>query len=98
MMEFMKALVMLDERPVIFIGVGIRNSDRKSMQFNSSVLEKDGFISGRLLSAGLQAITARLNSGGAWCDGIIPEGGGGYESLESLARDRARGHTRALPK
>jgi len=28
MMELMNAFVMLDDRPVIFIGVGILNSDR----------------------------------------------------------------------
>lgn len=30
-MELMNAFVMLEERPVIFIGVGIRNSDRYSI-------------------------------------------------------------------
>jgi hypothetical protein len=30
-MELMKAFVMLEERPVIFIGVGIRNKDKYSM-------------------------------------------------------------------
>jgi hypothetical protein len=30
-MELMNAFVMLEERPVIFIGVGIRNSDKYSI-------------------------------------------------------------------
>lgn len=34
----MKALVMLEERPVIFIGVGMRNNDKYSIEVRSNSL------------------------------------------------------------